>query len=70
MACPPENEWVLVSELAKMMGCSKRTALRYMSEGLLSRGGGERVVLDSWKTMKGRVTTKRAVRDFHDKLNR
>lgn len=66
---PPIEKWITIPDAAKELGVIPTRVHQAYKEGRRSRSG-ERVKLDAWKTIKGFVTTREALDDFHRRLNR
>ncbi len=66
---PPIEQWIVLADAAKKLGVKPPQVHHARKNGRRCKDGSL-VVLECWKTLRGYVTTSRAIEEFHDKLNR
>lgn len=65
---PPIEQWIVLADAAKKLGVRPSQVHHARKSGRKARDGRV-VVLECWKTLRGYVTTSRAIEKFHSDLN-
>jgi hypothetical protein len=65
---PPAEQWIMLADAAKKLGVRSSQIHHARKKGRLARDG-TKVVLVCWKTIRGYVTTAKAIEEFHRALN-
>lgn len=68
MNLPPIEEWLTMQQASKVLGVPIKRVYNANSDGRMNRSG-QIVKLETWKTVRGIVTTRAAIDAFHRKLN-
>lgn len=64
---PDPSEWYTLKEMAKLLGVTYKRLHKQATQG--RKVDGNVIKLQTWRTLKGIVTTKKAVCEFHYAIN-